>query len=506
MNTIPTPSEHDIQAALEQLSRDDIHALIQHMVQLHPDLAGLIVSKQPTSTLKLRTPFKAEIYRLQVEKIFYTTDRNTWGAEARAAEPLLDIVDIADDYVQQQDFTDAAVLYEIIIRGILENYDTFRWHADEGDLDEVVEGCVEGMGKCLLGELRDTAVRKQIMKVLFNVYEFDEGLYFDEPVMSRKVPPILVRWTTADERRILASCVRGTFDLDIDWYADNVSKDYDDFLLGLEADTIDDETFLHICRVTESYNYLVERLLKLGRLEEALTEAQHVEDYDILEIADIFCEHGHEATAVHLIEEREKSSLDTDLSKWLKECYQGRGNVAGALNMTIRIFQSYPFETTIERFKEIRHLAQQLNQWETVRSEVMAYLKQSHNRALQIEIALDEGQIELALKLLVSGKQTGSSGSGPYGSGNFKVGIEVAKAAEESHPQESIEIYQRYVETLIEWRGRENYHVACQYLTSVRKLYQKVGKSDEWTNYIADLRERNARLPALKNEMAKAKL
>ncbi len=66
--------------------------------------------------------------------------------------------------------------------------------------------------------------------------------------------------------------------------------------------------------------------------------------------------------------------------------------------------------------------------------------------------------------------------------------------------------FQAYVEMRIEWRGRENYHTACQYLLSIRRLYQKVGKSNEWTTYIADLRERNARLPALKDEMTKAKL
>jgi uncharacterized Zn finger protein len=73
-------------------------------------------------------------------------------------------------------------------------------------------------------------------------------------------------------------------------------------------------------------------------------------------------------------------------------------------------------------------------------------------------------------------------------------------------PPEAIEIYQRYVETLIEWRGRERYHTACQYLTSVRKLFQKIGKNDLWSEYIAKLREQNRNLPALKDEMAKAKL
>ncbi len=61
---------------------------------------------------------------------------------------------------------------------------------------------------------------------------------------------MLVRWTTLEERLMIATWVREAFDLDIDWHADDVSdsEDFDDFLLGLEADTIDDETFLRICR------------------------------------------------------------------------------------------------------------------------------------------------------------------------------------------------------------------------------------------------------------------
>jgi len=55
-------------------------------------------------------------------------------------------------------------------------------------------------------------------------------------------------------------------------------------------------------------------------------------------------------------------------------------------------------------------------------------------------------------------------------------------------------------------RQRENYQVACQYLTSIRRLYQKLGKSDTWTRYIAALREQHRNLPALKDELAKAKL
>jgi uncharacterized Zn finger protein len=147
-----------------------------------------------------------------------------------------------------------------------------------------------------------------------------------------------------------------------------------------------------------------------------------------------------------------------------------------------------------------------VDRWETVRTEITAYVQQSHITALQIEIALDEGKVELALQLLQAERQTEGRRTGPYGSDNFDAGIKVAKAAEDSHPQESIEVYQAYVETRIEWRGRENYQVACQYLTSIRRLYQKLGKSDTWTRYIAVLREQHRNLPALKDELAKAKL
>lgn len=484
--------------------------LIKRMVQLYPDLAGLIETAQQTtpSQRPQHLPFNPEFYRRQVDEIFYTTDRNTWGSEGRAAGPLLRIVDIGNDYVQQQEYADAATLYDIIIRGILDNYDSFRWHPYEGDLDDVVEECVEGLGRCLRAEQGDAAVRKQIIQTLYDVYDFDSSLENDEPVMSSRVPSMLIRWTTLEERLMVATWVREAFGLDIDWHADDVSdsEDFDDLLLGLEADTIDDETFLRICRETENYDYLIERLLKRGRLEDALEEARHVDNYGILEIADILIEQGHETAAEHLIEERVKRSSDTQLLQWLKERYQARGDIAGALDMAQRLFRAYPLAATIKCYREIRQLAQQLDRWEAVRSELLAYVKQSHKTDVEIEIALDEGHIDLALELLKAGKQTKDPRSGPYGSTNFNVGIEVAKAAEENYPQEAIEIYQRYVDMRIEWRGRENYQVACQYLTSIRRLYQKLGKSDTWTRYIAALREQHRNLPALKDELAKAKL
>jgi uncharacterized Zn finger protein len=284
------------------------------------------------------------------------------------------------------------------------------------------------------------------------------------------------------------------------------SDSFEVLLLGLEADGIDDETFLRLCREMESYNYLIDRLLKGGRLEEALAEAKQVDDFDILEIADILSENGYEDQAVQLMEERVNQHSNTDFLNWLQERYQSRGDPEGALEIAKRTFTTHFFEATIERYQEIRELAQQLGRWDAVRAELLAYVQQARLTNVEIEIALDEHHIDLALELLEAGKQTKDLRNGPYGSTNLNVGIEVAKAAEENYPREAIEIYQRYVDMRIEWRGRDNYRIACEYLLSIRRLYEKIGKSNEWASYIAELREHNAKLPALRDEMAEAKL
>jgi uncharacterized Zn finger protein len=348
-------------------------------------------------------------------------------------------------------------------------------------------------------------MRRNIIQTLYDVYTFDMSLELDEPVMSSRIPLLLVRYTTPEERQMLAGWVRQTFHLDINWHTDEINENDDQFLLGLEADTLDDETFLRIARTMESYIYLVERFLKRGRLEEALEATKHVESYDILEIAAILCEYGHEAQAEMLVQERVKKYHNIDLLAWLKERYQTRGNLADALEIANRIFRAYPLAATIERYREIRRLAEQLGQWETVQADILAFLKKSDNTSLQIKIALDEGQVEQALNLLQSQQQSQESRNGPYANA-FDVGIDVAKAAEDNHPYEAIEIYRRYAQTYIGWRGRENYARACQYLTNVCKLYNKVGHSELWTSYMTGLCDRHRNLPALRDEMAKAKL
>jgi hypothetical protein len=508
MNTKPQTNTLNIAATLNQLDKNELLTLVKQMIELYPDLAHLVDILDTHEETRHAVSIDPEHYRLKVTDIFYNTDCDSWGAEARAAEPLLDIAEIGDAFLAQQRYANAATIYEIIIRAILDNYDSFNWHADEGDLDDVVVQCTETLDTCLQKEQQNTAVRTQIIQTLQDVYEFNMNLHHGEPVLSKKIPLILVQRTTPAERKTLAAWLRTTFQPDIDWENDDLSPYYDQttlFLLGLEGDTLDDATFLRACRATKSFSYLIERLLTREHNQEALAEAQQVDTYYLLEIANIFCEHGLEADAEQLVMERSKSTQNANLLEWLQKRYQDRGDNEGALSLACRLFRT-PSGDTIERYREIRQLAELSSQWENVQPELLASVKQSRNIALQIEIALEEGQPQEALTLLQSQQKQKSEKHGPYGNGLFNIGIEVAKAVEATEPLEAITIYQNYVEIRIAGRGREQYQVACQHLIAIRRLFQKLDKSNQWTTYLTDLRTQNNRLPALKDEMAKAGL
>lgn len=503
--TQDNPPDND--AALEQLDRGQLLSLVKQMLQIHPDLAQLLDAldtheeeAQPAST-------DPELYRLKVNEIFYDTDRDSWGSEARAAEPLMDIMEIGDDFLAKQRYADATMIFEIVVRATIDNYDSFRWHPYEGELDDVVMECVEALGTCLQKVQGNTKLRSQIIQTLRDVYAFDLSLENDEPRMSEQIPAILTRYTTPSERKTLAAWTRKTFDLDIDWENDDLSEDYNyatSLLLGLENDTIDDETFARLCRETENTPFLIERQLSQGHVQEALAEAQQVESYNVLDIADIFCEHGYEAEAERIVEERSQRYQDEDLLKWLQERHEARGDITGALALARRLFLT-PGGATIERYHEIHQFAEESGQWESVQPELLASVRQSHNIKLEIEIALYEDRPQEALALLQS-QPTGRKQDGPYSGDLFDVGLKVAKAVETIDPLAAIDIYQKYVDKRIEWRGRENYQVACQYLVTIRRLFEKLGLTSQWTTYLSNLRTQNNKLPALKDEMAKAGL
>ena len=465
----------------------------------HPD--GYLI--RPAQRLLTVNP---EIYRRQVIDAF-REDR------PRITQDLLAIKETADNLVLQQDYLSAATIYETLVMEIFdrshlyseeaEEYDDYdeyyeqEWyHPEEEGLGDLVRECVEALGNCLAQEQADRVAREKIIEVLFAIYQQD--LKAGSIGLAARASELLVEHTTPLERSTIAGWLRDALTDEMEEISSSRRQEYGRFLLALEKDTLDDETYLQICRETHRIFDLVDRLLALGRVDEAIREAKQVNDSDLLNMVHIFVEHGQDIVAERLILERAEQTKGRHLLDWLKKRYLARNDQDAALEVAETIFRTYP---DLEGYKEVRQLATPLGRWETLRPELLAFVEESRNTPLLIHIALDEGEIDKALALLKSDSKPDYRYAYYY-----NIELTVAKAAEETRPRAAIEIYQKQAEKLIALRQRKHYHEACKYLAKVRALYEKLGENQEWTSYITELRERYRTLRALKEEMEKARL
>lgn len=480
-----------LETALERRSKEELIALIRQMLRQEPELELLLETPLPVAG-ESAAPVEPESFRRQAAAVFRRAGHE-WGAAMEIAAGLTALKTIGDGFLAQQQYAAAAVY-----RGLVEEtLDQFGSIEDEsGDLASFVVECGEGLGACLAAT-EDAATRAAILETLFAIFRQDTQI--GGVGLSDGVYDILTEQTTAQERRMLADRVRAELPSGGQVHRDWVRQSYGALLLDLEAETLDDESYLRICRETGRRRDLVDRLLALGRLKEAADEARQVGDYALIELANLFVAHGQAETGERLMAERAPRTQDTRVLEWLKERRAARQDSAGALELAEQIFRTRP---SLEGYREIRALAAPGDEWERLRPALLKFLAERQFDHLLIDIYLDEGEIDRAIALVETPLTRHSF---LYGYGESKA-LQVARAVEAARPEAALAIYQREVTRRIEQRGRGNYQEACQLLERVRALYERLGQREQWERYIDDLRDRYRGLRALKEEMAHAKL
>lgn len=478
----------ELDAALERRSKGELIALLKQMLIRQPELEMLLEMPLPTSG-KRHTPVDLEIYRRQAAAAFRHAGY-AWGAEAGIADELGSIVEIGNGFVDHEDYASGAAVYQAVAQEVLDHYEEF---SDEGgELGEVVNDCVEGLGRCLAGIKSDSIAREGILRALFNIYRFDVD--FGGVGLGEDVPDLILTHASPEERRTVADWVRAAMpSMEKDSWSNSWHRqEYGSFLLDLEKEGLDKEAYIRICRDTGRLKDLVDMLLSLGRRGEAMAEAEKADDYDLLQLTEIFIAHGDGETIEHLMAERAKTTDDHRILDWLKMRYKERGDLSAALALAQKLFLLHH---GLSGYQEVRNLAQQLGVWEKLRTQLLADLTRQSEYELLTRIYLDEGVVDRALEAVKHIR---------FKDLNLKA--KVAQVAEEKRPEDAIELYRKLAEGLIEARGRENYRQACGYLLRTRELYRRLGLEGEWARYLTDLRERNRNLRALKEELANARL
>ena len=473
----------DLETSLLRRGKGELVALIFKMIERYPDLEILLEVPTPGGPETSR-PLDPDLIHRQVN-VAFSRAGDDWRSGAKASYDLLDVVSLGDEYAEHGNWRNAAIVYETVARDVLENYGIV--YNDEGDLNYVVYACTKGLARCL--EASDDPVHREgLLQALFHVYRWnvDSGGYG----IGDDVPDRILELAKIEERRNVAEWVQSALPEGDSWTDNYHRQAYGAFLLALLETELDDEAFLRISRETGRLHDLVDRLLTLNRADEAENAARGAGDYELIHLADLFVSHGQAGLGEQLVRERTESSNDSRLTAWLKECAEERSDPVAALTFAEAFFWQRP---STSAYADLKRLAQQLEQWVIMRARCLGRLKQEGNLALITEIYVWEEEIDKALEMLELYSQR-------HRWGRNTLALKVAQAAEESRPRDATRLYIEEVERLIAGRGRGNYAEAANYLLRVRAVYEQMGEDKAWQTLIANLREKNRRLPAMQDE------
>lgn len=480
-------------AQLAQLDKQSLILLIRQMIARHPDLEELV---HVTATSEAAT-LNEEVIRAKVQQAIEASEYGhaDFHAASALAGELAVIVQQGAIYEEAQEWQKAATVYSVVVETLLENYHEMYDH--DGDLFTVFYSGAEKLGEYLRA-ISDGEERRAILRTLTNVVfqDIDLGGYgfADEAYVT------IMEQATPEEKAQIATWIEAELagresvtEYDSGWSRQELGR----FQLELLGDTVDDERFIELCRRSQLLSPLLERLLVLDRRQEAIGVAQDASDYDLINLADIFLAHGLGTTAEELLWERTAHSSDPRLGEWLKKYAASSKDWRRALRYAARQFSRSP---SLSLYNEIRKYAEETDDWFEQRKKLIADLAATGRNELLIRIHLREDNIEEALSLLDK--------LSPYQAFGFQtdggLGLEVAAAAEATHPRDALRIYREKIERLINARGRENYAIAARLLKRVRSLYRQLEEPDAWDHYISAVRKQKPRLPALLDELQKA--
>ena len=478
----------ELDAELEQLSKGELVVLIKQMLQLQPDLESLLEMPLPGGDGR-SVPVNPEICRRQVAAAF-RQGRDDWMASRRIAMEIGVILDAGEEFLAWDDCANAGAVYRSVSREMLEHYDAML--DEDGRLTDVMDRCVEGLGQCLSLWEDGVAGREALVRTLFDIYCAD--LEWGGVGLGEGAPGHILEQATVQEKQAVAGWVRAAM-AHGDGRSDGFERQaHGRFLLDLELEQLDDASFLNICREARLLDDLVDRLLTLGRLEETIAEAELAEDHELLELADIFCQHDLGRRIVPVVARRVEADEDHRLMEWLKEHHLEQGRLPDALDLAKRLLERRP---GLSGYAEVRELSRQLGAWEELRSQLLGRWSAAGEYGLLTDIHVEEGETDLALR---------SAAQGPAGLQGGNRLTRVAEAAAATRPQAALDIYRRQVEGLIAARGREIYQRACVHIARIRDLYRNLSEEPGWLAYVGELKERHRRLPALREDLNNAGL
>lgn len=508
--------------SLERLNKVELIALLRELarsspaleerIELHIGMVRTVRAGEPVDTRALRRQIQlameglgsgvARRYGYDAAYEMGEDDEENPDAIEFVGDGFLPFFERARRYADGGDLSSAVEVYVTLATTVMQEYSPEEDYEGElmAEANAIIDESVEKLGYVLESTLE--AVQREVtLHALFAIY--DEGRTSDAGE-SEHVEQVMLAGATPDERRLVAQWVRNITPAARGAVEDYRRRMMGRFLLELEADTLDDEAYLRMCREAGLTEMLVARLLERGRVLEACAAVAGVEHpYQFLPLVEQVLAAGHAVEAEELVRLRANKTKEPGLLRWLMERASVAGQWEDALELAEKLFWQAP---SVRGYEEVKALAEHGGRWEPLRSGILAHLERDRHFALLVELRLLAGEPDMALSAFKQLREAGSVGYGGWGYRGWDLRVKVAAAVEATRPDEAIALYREEAEKLIAAQGRENYAQAATHLQRVRDLYRRQGREQEWEELIVGLREQNRRLRALKEELAKAGL
>ncbi len=473
-----------LQALLAERSKGELVALIGEMLKREPGLMSVVELSEATRKVEQGGPVDAEAYRRQARRALRHDEPRTVERE------LGSLRDAAARLAKKGDWANAGALYHAALDEAVRHYDDELQMMDEdGDIAVLVDEFAEGLGECLKKGKADDETRRAWFETLLSAELADIKLGGID--LAPSASEAMLELARDDEWARIEERVRAEISRSREWAREA--------LVGLLAErqeqrgrTKDADALIREMGTPEQQALLLAREKKTGEALRLMREILKSKPGLAVQFADAFVEAGAKGAAVELASERARGG-DSWSADWLAKHYRRHGTPHEALEWQEKVFLRQP---SAESFKALREAGGKVGRWEEVRARALAALEREKKTGALVEIALSEGDVARALGLLPRVERGGWH--------SYKR--EVAEAAEKEHPQEAIRLYREMAEASIGERNRHAYQRAASDLKRVKALHKRLAAEGEWEAQARELRVRYANLPALLDELRKARL
>lgn len=465
-----------LEEMLARFDKEDLISLIGKMIDREPSLLSLL----ELSASAARGAVDAASCRRQALAALRHEDPSLIEAELRG------MLNMAEHMAAKEDWPGAGTVCHALLSVLSSGYEDIQFMDEEGDIAAVAGDCAELLGECLARGRPDARTRREWLQALLEAELADirlGGVDFASGAFDA-----ILEHATEEEWAVLEERIREAMEESNEWKKEMLVR----MLVSWREKHGRHEEAGDIIRTLGTPEQHILWLVGEGKPDAAVDIArQHCLDKPgvITRLAGELVEAGAREQAVSLVTELAQGAASHwSYVQWLAEYYRAQEDWEAALQWQRRVFLQNP---GVDSFAVLENISKKLGIWKQVRSELLHAPEIEKKPHVLLEIALHEGDVARALELLPRVRS--------WGWRNYKESV--AGVAEKERPEDAIALYKELVEEAIGRRQRKAYREAAAYLHRIRKLCQRTGAQENWEDYLAALRRKYARFPALQEEL-----